>query len=202
MIGGSVRFLLNHRSANALASQTKASLQRTVITTQASPNKLKRNVTLPATLLGNTETPVYARNSGCLAAWKKNIGDQVKKGELLAVIDASEQDQELAQARASREQIKARLNFAQLTAARWESLHKQDGVSQQDLEEKRSAVVQAQADLAAFDANVKRLEQLKEFRRIVAPFDGVIVRRRVKVGNLVTSGSKELFSLAQSIHCV
>lgn len=197
-LGSGARLLFNYQQAHALEQGKRASLQRTVIVTQAREGELKRTATLPATLRGNSETLLYARSSGYVAAWHKTIGDRVSKGELLAVIDAPEQDQELAQARASREQVKARLTLARLTAERWEALRQQDGVSQQELEEKRGALTQAQADLAATDANVKRLEQLQGFRRIVAPFAGVITRRNAEVGQLVGAGSKELFALSQT----
>ena len=197
-VGGGARFAFNYQQALALEHTTKESLVRNVIVTQAKEGELKRNAALPATLRGNTETLLYARSNGYIAAWHKTIGDQVKKGELLAVIDAPEQDQELAQAKATREQVKARLTLARTTAERWEALRQQDGVSQQELEEKRGAQAQAQADLAAADANVKRLEQLQGFRRIIAPFAGVITKRNAEVGQLVTAGGKELFALSQT----
>ncbi len=198
LIGGAVRFFLNDKSAESLVTLTNNSLQRTVVITQGRPGELKRNVTLPATLRGNTETTIYSRSNGYLAAWHKTIGDRVKKGELLATIDAPEQDHELAQATAVREQINARLNLSRLTMERWQSLRQRDGVSQQELEEKRSALIQAEADFTAANANVKRLEQLKDFRRIVAPFAGVVTRRSVDVGNLIGAGGKELFALTQT----
>ncbi len=123
---------------------------------------------------------------------------QREKGELLATIDAPEQEQELAQLKAAQQQTSARADLARMTVTRWESLRLRDGVSQQELEEKRSELVQAQADLAAAKANVKRVEQLEGFRRIVAPFAGVITRRNVEVGDLVSPGSKELFALTQT----
>jgi len=197
-LGGGARFAFNYQQALALEHTTKESLVRNVIVTQAKEGELKRNAALPATLRGNSETLLYARSNGYLAAWHKTIGDKVKKGELLAVIDAPEQDQELAQAKAAREQVKARLVLARSSADRWEALRQQDAVSQQELEEKRGALGQAQADLAAADANVKRLEQLQGFRRIVAPFAGVVTKRTAEVGQLVSAGGKELFALSQT----
>ena len=196
-LGGGSRLYFNHYQANALERSTQASLLRTVIVTQAREGELKRTTSLPATLRGSNETLLYARSNGYVAAWHKTIGDKVKKGELLALIDAPEQDQELAQARASREQVKSRLILARSTAERWEALRQQDGVSQQDLEEKRGALIQTQADFTAADANVKRLEQLQGFRRIVAPFTGVVTKRSVEIGQLVSAGGKELFGITQ-----
>lgn len=198
LVGGGGRLLINFRNADALASFTAASLERTVLVASATPGELVRTVSLPTTLRGTTEASLYARSNGYLTAWHKGIGDQVKRGELLATIDAPEQEQELAQAQATRQQVQARLDLSSQTLQRWQSLRLQTGLSQQALEEKRSELVQAQADLAAASANVRRLEQLESFRRIVAPFDGIITRRGVEVGDLISAGGKELFALAQT----
>ncbi len=199
LLGAGVRLLVNAQNASALQDYTAKSLERTVLITKAKPGDLKRKLSLPTTLRGNTESVIYARTAGYLSAWHKGIGDSVKKGDLLATIDAPEQVQELAQARAQREQIAARTDLAEQTLARWEALQaRQSAISQQDLAEKRSLVRQSKADLAAADANVKRLEQLEGFRRIVAPFNGVITRRSVEVGDLIASGGKELFAITQT----
>lgn len=195
--GGALRLLANTRDATALEQRTELNLTRTVNVTHAKKGKLTNSIVLPGSLTGYTEAVIYARSNGYLRAWYKNIGDQVKKGELLAVIDAPEQTQELAQAKAMREQVNARLALAKLTQERWENLRLHDSVPQQELEEKRSAYQQAQADLAVIDANISRLQQLESFRQITAPFAGVITRRSVDVGELVAPGSKELFALTQ-----
>lgn len=198
-VGAGIRVLLNVHEANALQEYTAKTLERTVLITKAKPGDLQRTLALPTTLRGNTESVIYARTAGYLSAWHKGIGDQVKKGDLLATIDAPEQVQELAQARAQREQIAARTDLAEQTLVRWEALQaRQSAISQQDLAEKRSLVRQGKADLAAADANVKRLEQLESFRRITAPFTGIITRRSVEVGDLIASGGKELFAITQT----
>jgi len=194
-----IRVLLNIHTANALQDYTAKTLERTVLITKANAGDLQRTLNLPTTLRGNTESIIYARTSGYLSAWHKGIGDKVKKGDLLATIDAPEQVQELAQARAQREQIAARTELAEQTLARWETLQaRQSAISQQDLAEKRSMVRQGKADLSAADANVKRLEQLDNFRRVLAPFDGVITRRSVEIGDLIANGGKELFAITQT----
>ncbi|HSC68781.1 MAG TPA: efflux RND transporter periplasmic adaptor subunit [Cellvibrio sp.] len=199
LIGGSVRVILNTRDAQALQDYTAETLERTVLVTKAKPGELKQALKLPTTLRGNTESVVYARTSGYVTEWHKGIGDLVKKGELLATIDAPEQEQELAQARAEREQIIARLDLSRQTLARWEALRERESaISQQDLAEKQSLVRQGQADLAAANAKVKRLEQLEGFRRIVAPFTGIITRRSIEVGDLIEGGGKELFAITQT----
>mgnify|MGYP000668014004 CR=1 FL=1 len=101
LVGGGLRLAFHYGEARALESRTAASLQRTVSTVTVRAGDATRSVTLPASLRGRSETTVYARSAGYLAAWHKTIGERVKKGELLATIDAPEQDQELAQARAT-----------------------------------------------------------------------------------------------------
>jgi multidrug efflux system membrane fusion protein len=132
-----------------------------------------------------------------LSAWHKTIGDPVKKGDLLATIDVPELEHELAEARAVRNQAKAKLDLARSTLKRWEVLHRTDSASEQEYEEKRSAVPQAEADLEAAEASIRRLQQIAEFRRVVAPFSGIVSRRNVDVGHLITAGTQELFAITQ-----
>jgi RND family efflux transporter MFP subunit len=161
-----------------------------------------QTLSLPGTLQGFVQSPIAARANGYVRRWYKDIGSHVEKGELLAEIETPEIDQQLSQAIASRQQSASSLELARTTAERWESLRKKDAVSQQELEERRSADVQARANLAAADANVERLRQLEGFKRVVAPFAGVITRRNVDVGDLIDagggSGGRALFQLAQT----
>ena len=200
--GAGVRTYVNTVHAKSVASATEANALTTVLFTHPKPGQGQRTVALPATLRGLNEAAIYARTNGYVRAWKKDIGDKVKKGDVLAIIDTPEVDQDLAQAKAAQEQVKARLALTQSSLQRWEGLRQRDAVSQQELDERRAAQLQAQADLVASQANVKRLQQLHDFGRITAPFDGVVVRRNVEVGALVASGSasntKELFYLAQT----
>lgn len=196
--GGSLRLLANERQAHDLQEQTLASLQRTVATIHAKAANPTRTVSLPATLRGNEESVIYARTGGYVSAWHKTIGDTVRKGELLAQLSAPEQEQALLQAKAVRQQRKSRATLTRDSLARWEVQFQSNIVSRHAFEEKRSEYQQAEADLAAAGAEVQRLEQLLALQRIVAPFDGVIVRRSVDVGALVTAGGTELFALAQT----
>ncbi|MCB5183600.1 efflux RND transporter periplasmic adaptor subunit [Methylobacillus gramineus] len=198
LIGGLLRFTLNTTEAFALESRTKENLQRSVNFTYAKPGNLVNNVTLPATLRGYSEAVLYARSNGYLSAWYKTLGDKVKKGELLAQIETPEQTQELAQAQASLDLVQARQALAKLTQERWELLRQRESVTQQDLEEKRSLLAQANAELEVAKTTVKRLQQLEDYRSITAPFSGTIISRHVDLGTLVTSGSNALFTLAQT----
>lgn len=197
LLAGGLRFGLNQVDAKNLQQRNQASLQRSVITVRSKPGESSRKIVLPAGLRGNAETQIYARTNGYLSAWHKTIGDQVKKGELLATIDVPELEQELAQARAAMSQIKVRLELARSTLKRWKLLKESDSVIEQEFDEKRSAVLQAEADLATAEVNVKRLENIENYCRIVAPFSGVVTRRAAEVGNLITAGTQELFALTQ-----
>jgi len=160
-----------------------------------------QTLSLPGSLQGFVQSPISARASGYLRRWYRDIGSRVAKGELLAEIETPEIDQQLSQAIATRQQAAASLDLTRSTVERWESLRKKDAVSQQELDERRSAFTQAVANLAAADANVERLRQLESFKRIVAPFAGLITRRNVDVGDLIdagSSGGRALFQLAQT----
>jgi RND family efflux transporter MFP subunit len=169
----------------------------------ASPktNEAGQTLALPGTLQGNVQAPISARASGYLRRWHKDIGSRVNKGDLLAEIDAPEIDQQLSQAVAARQQAASSLALATSTMERWEALRKKDAVSQQELDERRSGAAQARANLAAADANVERLRQTAGFKRVIAPFSGVITRRNVDVGDLIDAGGgagRMMFVLAQT----
>ena len=159
------------------------------------------NTLLPGTLRGYVESPIYARSTGYLLHWYVDIGTRVKQGQLLADLDTPEIDQQLDQALAQREQTNSSLALAKSSYDRWQQLRQRDAVSQQELDERHSTYLQDVANLAAADANVRRLRQLESFKRIVAPFAGVVTQRNVDVGDLIDAGSgtsRALFALAQS----
>ncbi|HEY4370922.1 MAG TPA: efflux RND transporter periplasmic adaptor subunit [Burkholderiales bacterium] len=158
-----------------------------------------QNLALPGTLQGYVQAPLAARASGYLKKWYKDIGSRVQKGELLAEIETPEIDQQLTQAMAARQQADSSLSLAKSTMDRWEALRKKDAVSQQELDERRSNDAQARANLAAADANVGRLRQLEGFKRVTAPFAGVITRRNVDTGDLIDAGAgRVMFVLTQT----
>ena len=200
---GAARTLVGrYYNAHALERQVAAQTSRYVNTTAPKPANASRDLTLPGTLQGFVESPIYARTNGYVLRWFKDIGAHVDKGEVLALLDTSEVDQELNQAQAARNQAAARRSLAQTSLTRWQNLRQKDAVSQQELDERTSAANQAQADLAAAEANVRRLQELQGFRRVVAPFAGVVTKRNVDVGALVNAGNaganRELFTLAQT----
>jgi RND family efflux transporter MFP subunit len=197
LIGAGNTVLNRMANAHVLDVSTTEQARQYVKTTQARRNGDGQTLSLPGTLQGFVQSPIAARASGYLKRWNKDIGARVVKGEVLAEIETPEVDQQLSQAVAARDQAASSLALGRSTAERWEGLRKKDVVSQQDLEERRSTVAQAQANLAASEANVRRLHQLEDFKRVVAPFAGVITRRNVDVGDLIDS-SRLLFTLSQT----
>lgn len=188
-------------NAKTLEAQVAERNKSYVRVTQPSSTPEAQKVVLPGTLQGYVQAPIAARASGYLKKWYRDIGSRVKQGELLAEIETPEIDQQLSQAIAARQQAASSLALASSTLERWEALKKRDAVSQQELEEKRSADAQAKANLAAADANVERLRQTKGFNRVVAPFAGVITKRNVDVGDLIDAGGgagRALFVMAQT----
>jgi len=187
--------------SSALAASSGELNKQFVITTQAKAAHGGEPLTLPGTLQGMIESPIYARASGYVLRWNKDIGARVNKGDVLAEIDTPEVDQQLSQAVAARQQAAASLELAKSSAERWEALRKKDAVTQQEYTERTSAYTQAQANLAAADANVRRLQKTEEFKRVVAPFSGVVTARSVEVGDLINGGNggadRALFRLAQ-----
>ena len=187
------------RASRALARETERESIPVVAVVHPSSETPDEQLVLPASVQAYEESPIYARTNGYLLRWNKDIGSHVNKGDLLAEIDSPEIDQELLQARATRQQIAAQADIAKISAERWENLRKTDSVSQQEADMQTSSYQQAVANLAAADANVRRLEQLESFKRVYAPFSGVITKRNVDPGALINSGStgKQLFDLAR-----
>jgi RND family efflux transporter MFP subunit len=201
LIAGAFALVRRLTERHALAKETETLAVPTVSVMKPGLEPATDELVLPAQLQPYVESAIYARTNGYLLRWTKDIGSHVNKGDLLAEIDTPEIDQELSQAKASRQQIEAQLQLAKSTADRWTNLRKTDSVSQQEADQQVSAYAQAQANLAAANANVRRLEQLESFKRVYAPFSGVITRRNTDVGALISAGSntqgKELFDVAQ-----
>lgn len=184
----------------ALSTETAQLAVTTVATAYPRPEPRSNELELPGSVQAYTESPIYARTNGYLLHWYKDIGATVQKGELLADLDTPEVDQELSQSQAARQQMVAALELAHTSADRWRELRRTDSVSQQELDQRVSDYAQAQANMAAADANVRRLQQMESFKHVYAPFSGVLTRRNVDIGALVNAGNggsgKELFNLA------
>jgi RND family efflux transporter MFP subunit len=158
----------------------------------------QEEVVLPGTMQAFTDASIYARTNGYLKRRLVDIGSKVRAGELLAEIDTPELDQQISQARADLATAEANFRLAVTTADRYRDLIKTDSVSRQDLDNANGNLEAKQTAVDSARANVKRLEQLYAFRRIEAPFDGVITVRNTEVGALIDSGSnaRELFHIA------
>ncbi|MEO8626906.1 MAG: efflux RND transporter periplasmic adaptor subunit [Betaproteobacteria bacterium] len=154
---------------------------------------------LPGNMQAFMDTPIYARTNGYLRRWTADIGARVKAGQLLAELDTPEVDDQLQQARADLATADANHRLAQKTATRWQELVKSDSVSKQEADQTLSDMEAKKAALDSARFNVSRLEKMQAFKRIYAPFEGVVTARRTDVGALVDSGSgvgKELFHIA------
>jgi RND family efflux transporter MFP subunit len=158
-------------------------------------------IVLPGNTQAFTDAPIFARTNGYVKSWYVDIGARVKKGQLLAVIETPEVDQQLQQARADLKTAQANLGLAQITADRWEALWKTDSVSKQETDQYVSNFHAMKATVDANMSNVRRLEELQGFQKIYAPFDGVITARNTDIGALINSGAsttpgQEIFHLA------
>ncbi len=196
---GAARTVLS-RAANARALEAAVSEHTAIYvkTTLPLAAGAARTVALPGTLQGAVQAPIAARAAGYVKRWTKDIGSRVAQGEVLAEIEAPELDQQVSQAQAARDQTASTVALAQSTVDRWDALRRKDVVAQQDLDERRAALVQARANLAAADANLQRLKQLESFKRVTAPFAGIVTRRNVDVGDLIDTSGKPLFLLSQT----
>jgi len=201
LIAGAITIASKLGEKKALAAETERLAKPSVAVIHPTQEESHEELVLPATVQAYKESPIYARTNGYVLRWYKDIGSHLNKGDLLADIDTPEVDQELLQARATRQQIQAQLGLAKSSAERWQNLRKSDSVSQQEVDQQVSGYQQAQANLAASDANVRRLEQMESFKHVYAPYAGVLTKRNIDVGALINAGNtgsnKELFDVAQ-----
>jgi len=192
---------LRSASENRLASATDDAAILSVDVVHPTAGSQAGDLALPGNVEAFTDTPIYSRTNGYLKKWYFDIGSHVHKGDLLAEVETPEVDQQLDQSRAELERMQANQDLAGVTSDRWQALLAKHAVSQQEADQTRSNYIAAQAAVHASDANVRRLEQLQSYERIIAPFDGVITARNTDVGDLIDAGSgsnnpRELFHLA------
>jgi RND family efflux transporter MFP subunit len=161
------------------------------------------NLVLPGSIQAYNSAPIYARTNGYVRRWLVDIGDHVSAGQTLAVLDAPEVDQQLAQARADYQTALANQHLAASTARRWSTMLAQDAVSRQEADEKFGDLAAKSALVNAQIANVRRLQALQGFTRLSAPFDGVVTSRSAQIGALVVAGttaSQPLFTVSDVKH--
>lgn len=186
------------KAMTELTRETREMAVTTVAVTSPTRGPGTEDVSLPGTIQPYTDAAIFARTTGYLKKRNADIGSRVKAGQVLAEIDAPEVDQELMQARADLATAQANENLAKTTAARYVDLIRTDSVSRQDLDNATGNYDAKKAATASAAANVRRLEDLENFKTIYAPFDGVITARNTDIGALIPSGAnaKELFHIA------
>ncbi|MEY2411545.1 MAG: hypothetical protein QOD84_151 [Acidobacteriaceae bacterium] len=159
-------------------------------------------IILPGNVQPFITSPIYARTNGYLKKWYFDIGAHVKKGQLLAVIETPEVDQQLQQARSNLLTAQANLELASITKTRYQGLLKSNAVAQQDVDNAVGTYNANKAIVEADKAAVEQYSALVSFEKIYAPFDGVITARNTDIGDLINSGSSssvktDLFHIAQ-----
>jgi RND family efflux transporter MFP subunit len=185
----------------ALGKENAQDAIPTVITVNANRTDLGEDLVLPGTVQAFVEAPIYARTSGYLKAWYTDIGTEVKKGQLLAEVETPEVDQQLTQAQADLETARANANLSSSTNQRWQGLLATESVSKQDADEKAGDAAAKKAAVDSAAANVARLHDLESFKRVLAPFDGVVTARNTDIGALINAGQSagsELFRVADT----
>lgn len=201
LVGGMLLF--QRRSQfQALAENTEELSVPTVAVIHPMAQAGDEDLVLPGTLQAYVESPIYARTNGYLVKWYHDIGSHVSKGDILADIETPEVDQQLRQAKADLVTAEANERLSQITATRYTELLKTDGVSKQEVDNANGDLEAKRAIVQSAQANVGRLEELKSFQRVFAPFTGVITQRNVDIGTLINAGnggtSQQLFYLAQT----
>ena len=187
------------RHQTSLAAETRELALPTVTVVSPAPGKATAGLPLPAEVKPWIEVPIYARSSGYVKRWLTDLGARVEAGQLLAEIETPELDQELERARYQMAESDASLALSKITSDRYTGLLKTASVSEQETAEKQADFALKTATVNAARANVRRLEELKMFSRVTAPFAGIITERRVDVGTLIAAGGgTELFRLAQT----
>jgi RND family efflux transporter MFP subunit len=144
---------------------------------------------LPGRLEAYTQAQIYARVSGYVKEWKVDIGTPVKAGDLLAEIDAPDLDQQIMQAQADLASAKANSALSDMTLTRGQSLITSRAISQQDLDQRAADSSNKQGLVRSAQANLDRLRVLERYKRLVAPFDGLVTARTTDVGALINAGS-------------
>jgi len=172
----------------ALSRQVAVATTATVVTVKPTVAPGSEALVLPGTVQANYEALIYARTNGYLRAWHTDIGTPVKKGQLLAEIETPEVDQQLGQARADLATAEANYELAKATDVRWQRLLAAQLVSKQDADERAGDAAAKKAVVRSAEANVARLREMESFKRVLAPFDGVVTQRTTDIGALINAG--------------
>ena len=192
-----------------LAKYTDTVAPPTVTVAKPVLQQTAQEIVLPGNMQAFTLAPIYARTTGYVKAWYHDIGSHVRKGDLLAIIETPELDQQLEQAKADLATAQSNAALAKTTSGRYQDLIGNNAVSQQDTDNAFTQLKATATQVNSAAANVRRLEELQSFERIVAPFDGVITARNLDIGQLITAtgatttagagtvvGSKQIFDIS------
>lgn len=188
--------------AHVLKRNTEQAIIPIVSVIKAIQNPADTEIVLPGNVRAWHEAPIYSRANGYVKKWYVDIGDHVKKDQLLAFIETPELDAQLRQAEANLKVVIANNTLAQSTAARWVALLKTNSVSKQETDEKVNAANALVASVAAAQANRDRLLEMVSFEKVIAPFDGTITSRAIDIGALINAGNQQgampLFRIVQT----
>ncbi len=190
------------RARAALDTETNQAALTAVSVVSPKQTTPAEEIILPGNVQPYISSPIYARTNGYLKKWYFDIGAHVKQGELLALIETPEVDQQLEQARSNLLTAQANLELASITKARYQGLLKSNAVAQQDVDNAVGTYNANNAIVEADKAAVQQYTALVSFEKVYAPFDGVITARNTDIGDLINSGSSsvaktDLFHIAQ-----
>jgi RND family efflux transporter MFP subunit len=190
------------RARTTLKAETDKSALTAVSVVSPTKTAPAQEIILPGNVQPYITSPIFARTDGYLRKWYFDIGAHVKKGELLAVIETPELDQQVEQSISTLDTAKANLALAEITRKRYQGLIKSNAVPQQFVDNAVGTYNADKAIVEADQADVLRLQALQSFEKVYAPFDGVITARNTDIGDLINSGSNsnvktDLFHIAQ-----
>ena len=190
------------RARTALNTETVQSALTAVSVVSPKRTTPADEIILPGNVQPYISSPIYARTNGYLKKWYFDIGAHVKQGQLLALIETPEVDQQLQQARSNLLTAQANLELASITKTRYQGLLKSNAVSQQDVDNAVGTYNANAAIVEADKAAVQQYSALVSFEKVYAPFDGVITARNTDIGDLINSGSStgvktDLFHIAK-----
>src|SRR6202140_3500843 len=191
--------IIRARSNQDLVRWTNAQAVPTVALAKLVRGAAEQILILPGDIQPYNKAAIYARVNGYLKSWNKDIGAHVKAGDVLATIDAPDLDQQFAQAKATLASAKANYDIAAIPANRYGILVKKQAISQQLADQATADEAAKKAIMDADAANVAQLEAMEDFKKITAPFDGIVTARNTDIGALIIAGSTaglELFQVS------
>jgi RND family efflux transporter MFP subunit len=194
--------LARHSQGNAVRAETAQMAAPSVSVVSPQRSAPSQEIVLPGNVQPFISSPIYSRTNGYLKSWHADIGAHVRKGQLLAVVETPEVDQQLLQSRSNLATAQANLKLAEITKNRYQGLLATHAVAQQDADNAVGTYNANKAIVEANQANVKQLETLQSFEKIYAPFDGIITARNTDIGALINSGNSgnvktDLFHVSQ-----